>query len=89
VTKPLTHLTEWGLGVCAGIPLYKKDLAMAGLRPDTHACSGRRESSEGIDWLEETLLSGKAKVVVPTCPRCAVLRDEALATGVVPARPAL
>ena len=74
-----THVTEFGLGLCAGVaPIagwYRNGGALkrAGLRPDTRACDGA-EKVLGYDAMPTI----HALTQVPTCPRCAVLRDEAL-----------
>lgn len=47
-----------------------------GLRADTVACDGRQRT-EGA-WFEQVYPSASALATVPTCPRCAVLRDAAL-----------
>lgn len=79
----LTHVTEIGLGLCAGLiarELWhanvdaRKALRAHGLRPDTRACDGRRVVTPEAD----AVLSIVTPTTIPTCPRCAVLRDEAL-----------
>ena len=71
-----THVTEWGLGVCTGlqIPIHKS----TGLRMDTVACMGMELCNTDLSYPSDVLFSEDAAVQVPTCPRCAVLRDEAL-----------
>lgn len=81
----VTHVTEFGLGLCAG--LLSGRLLESGLRPDARACgdigqpfdgSGGSVRYIGIDQCGDTILTIRAPHTVPTCPRCAVLRDEAL-----------
>jgi len=90
-----THVTEFGLGVCAGVPSGL--MRESGLRPDTRACgdigqpfdgSGGLARYIGVDQCGDTILTIRTPLAVPTCPRCAVLRDEAL-EGRLPARPVL
>lgn len=50
--------------------------ARHGLRPDTVACTGSQRV-EGA-WFEHVIASITAVSTVPTCQRCAVLRDAAL-----------
>lgn len=78
-----THVTEYGLGLCAGIVptagwygnVEARTALMArGLRADTRACDGAEVEVQGHD----AMLTVSTPVRVPTCPRCAVLRDEAL-----------
>lgn len=68
-----THVTEWGLASCAGLSMESGE--RAGMRFMTVACG--------------TSLFGINDIVVfdtaPTCPRCAVMRDEAL-EGRLPTR---
>jgi len=68
-----THVTEWELGFCAGL-LDSAACEAVGLRWLTVACSG--DDSVAMDAIT---------FEVPTCPRCAVLRDEAL-EGKLPKR---
>lgn len=66
---PLTHVTEWGLAACAGV---NTNMALYGtaLRAMTVACTGEpAERRSDLVFAVDT---------VPTCPRCAVLRDAAL-----------
>lgn len=87
-----THVTEFGLGLCAGIvPTVgwhanvpaRAVLRERGLRPDTRACDGAEVEVPGND----AMLTVSTPRAVPTCPRCAVLRDEAL-EGRLPKREA-
>jgi hypothetical protein len=82
----ITHITEWGLATCAGVldmrwPVGEAArLGALGLRYDTVACD-ESPVSEGrfINGGEgDVVLTIRARKVVPTCPRCSVLRDEAL-----------
>ena len=72
-----THVTELGLGSAAGLSAL--EMAECGLRSMTLACSGR-----SADEARGCVLVF-AVDTIPTCPRCAVLRDEAL-EGRLPAR---
>ena len=83
----LTHLTEWGVGTMLGARLVaakdaigvQREFEALGLRPDKAACDGHPVSISG------RVPSGQPDHHIPTCPRCAVLRDEVLETGRVPA----
>jgi len=82
-----THVTEFGLGLCAGIvPTDGRyaNMRARGLRADTRACDESEVKVPGRD----ALLTVVTPTTIPTCPRCAVLRDEAL-EGRLPARPVL
>jgi hypothetical protein len=90
--RNLTHVTEFGLGLCARIDM--RSLRERGLRPDTRACgdigqpfdgSGGSARYIGVDQCGDTILTLHTQNRVPTCPRCAVLRDMAL-SGVLPER---
>jgi hypothetical protein len=84
----MTHVTEWGLGLCAGIVDFHEPappegrtstLLDVGLRPDTLACTGEKFTDADVDEGRiQRILSAFANKKIPTCPRCAVLRDEAL-----------
>jgi len=85
-----THVTEFGLGLCAGVVptagwygniMAREALRARGLRADTRACDGAEVELPGHD----AMLTANTPFRVPTCPRCAVLRDEAL-EGRLPAR---
>ena len=87
----VTHATEFGLGFCArvngearGGPKATARFKAAGLRGDTRACDGSPAvyNHDRGDWCH---LSITLHDKVPTCPRCAVLRDEAL-EGRLPVR---
>lgn len=67
----LTHVTEIGLGSVMGMDAMR--MAAHGLRPMTVACTGLAISDLG--WGRCVFAGGD---IIPTCPRCAVLRDEAL-----------
>lgn len=54
-----------------------------GLRPDTRACDQGEVEMPGHDAILTSLTPSR----VPTCPRCAVMRDEAL-EGRLPKREA-
>ncbi len=85
----LTHITEWGLATCAKMldmrwPVGEAArLGALGIREDTVAC----DESKVIDgrWIQggegDVVLTILARTVIPTCARCAVLRDEALERG--------
>lgn len=90
----LTHVTEWGLGLCAGM-LEDEDwlpsegeasrLREVGLRPDTVACDGLpSDGAIGGGPHSPTVDGGDVFTLrhclrgIPTCPACAVLRDAAL-----------
>lgn len=62
-----THVTEWGLVACSGMSAEEGE--RSGMRCMTVAC--------GAPLLDEAEVV-VAVITVPTCPRCAVLRDEAL-----------
>lgn len=83
----ITHVTEWGLGLCARIADYsaassvdRRALLIArGLRPDTIACTGVKFTDDDIDSGRiDRVLSAFARSRLPSCPKCAVLRDAAL-----------
>lgn len=84
----MKHVTEWGLGLCAGVAGEGKPTALVdrrallearGLRPDTIACTGAKFTDDDIDSGRiERILSAYVRSSLPTCPRCAVLRDAAL-----------
>lgn len=75
----MTHISEWGLGVCAGIGVGVvgtiEEMRAHGLRSDTVACSGEGAPTVGYENLAIMELAVER---LPTCPRCAVLRDAAL-----------
>lgn len=89
-----THVTEWGLADCAGVLLppgrsrlyrnVRARMKRLGLHRDVVACDG--SSSAGrLRWNigiivddGDVILTKHAIATVPSCPRCAVLRDEAL-----------
>lgn len=78
-----THVTEFGLGLCAGVttrpglPWGRLQLELSGLRPDRIACNGALwEDPEPEE--QEVIPTILCQSRVPTCPRCAVLRDAAL-----------
>lgn len=96
----VTHVTEWGLADCAGVLRppgvslrrgnIKRRMKRLGLRVDTVACDGssavgRLHSPPFKLTTRDVILTTNTKSTVPTCPRCAVLRDEAL-EGRLPAR---
>ena len=66
----VTHVTEYGLAACAGLGFGRE--GTSGMRVCTIACD-----ESDIAGKEYIAASG-VPVVIPTCPRCAVLRDEAL-----------
>lgn len=89
----VTHVTEWGLADCAGrLRPIGRSLTRAammarmkrlGLRRDTVACDGTavagRFRAKAGEWVGgDVILSANTTSTIPTCPRCAVLRDEAL-----------
>lgn len=90
----VTHVTEFGLAHCAGVlwPPGRSTTRGAmlarmkrlGLRRDTVACDGtyaggRYRAKAGNDWVGgDVIMSASTPDTIPTCPRCAVLRDEAL-----------
>lgn len=82
-----THVTEWGLGRLVLGRSSPKTMREWKLRPDTRACDGVKVKSRSYED-RTVILSATAERRVPTCPRCAVLRDEAL-EGRLPARPVL
>ena len=70
-----THVTEYGLGLCAGLS-DSEAMLDAGLHPSTVACTGIGMAPQ---WATgQVIFGGHAPNTVPTCPRCAVMRDEAL-----------
>ena len=73
----LTHVTEWGLGRLVLGRSSPKTMREWKLRPDTRACDGVRVKPRSYGD-RTVILSATAERRVPTCPRCAVLRDEAL-----------
>jgi hypothetical protein len=87
--RSLTHVTEWGLAICAGVLDLRWTVGEAarlgalGIREDTVACD-ESEVTDGrfINGGEgDVVLTIRTRTVIPTCPRCAVLRDEALERG--------
>ena len=62
-----THVTEFGLGLCAGLSMQEGE--RAGMRFMTVACGAPFYGDSHVVV---------APTTVPTCPRCAVMRDEAL-----------
>jgi hypothetical protein len=78
-----THVTEFGLGLCAGVtnrpglPFGRMVLEAQGLRPDRIACNGARWEDPEPEG-QQVIPSVQCRSRVPTCPRCAVLRDAAL-----------
>jgi hypothetical protein len=77
-----THMTEYGVAVCLDASRRDsiRDRGEAlGLRPDRAACNGMLIS------VYDRVLSMFTATRLPTCLRCAVLRDEALETQRVPA----
>ena len=73
----VTHVTEWGLGRLVLGKSSPKTMKAWGLKADTRACDGVKVKTR--NYKERTLiLSVMAERRVPTCPRCAVMRDEAL-----------
>lgn len=97
----VTHVTEWGLADCAGRlrphgrsttrGAMKARMKRLGLRADVVACDGsyaggRGRAKAGNDWVGgDVVLTTHTAKTIPTCPRCAVLRDEAL-EGRLPVR---
>lgn len=87
------HATEFGIGFCAqlnvvdGRPVYGKSAMRLfrkhGLRGDTRACDGKRIVNAEYDR-KEVIFSMFLPSSVPSCPKCAVLRDEALINLAVP-----
>lgn len=70
-----THVTEFGLRYCAGLEAAHRRTT---LLADTVACTGELVCETALLYPDNFLFSEDAVVRVPTCPRCAVLRDEAL-----------
>ena len=81
-----THVTEWGLGRIVLGRSSPKTMREWKLRPDTRACDGVRVKPRSYGD-RTVILSATAERRIPTCPRCAVLRDEAL-EGRLPKREA-
>ena len=88
-----THVTEWGLGLL----LLHKDvilgvaagdqvaLKLMGLHADRIACTG----TSGAGYPPNSVINYfNARDTVPTCQRCAVMRDEVL-EGCLPKREGL
>jgi hypothetical protein len=67
----MTHVTEWGLGRLVLGRSSPKTMREWKLRADTRAC-------DGVKVKPRHYLSVSVLQRLPTCPRCAVLRDEAL-----------
>jgi hypothetical protein len=90
--KLVTHVTEYGLAGCArklhppgrskSSKAVRARMQRIGIRRDTVACDGSpaggRYRAALIDVKGDVILSAYAMQVMPTCPRCAVLRDAAL-----------
>ena len=90
----MTHVTEFGLADCAGVLLtpdrsrllknVARRMGRLGLRRDTVACDGSSASGRLRSELvkeraqRDVIMTMRTRSTVPTCPRCAVLRDEAL-----------
>lgn len=79
-----THVTEWGLGRIVLGKSSPKTMREWKLRPDTRACDGVKVKSRNYGD-RTVILSVSTERRVPTCPRCAVMRDEAL-EGRLPTR---
>ena len=89
-----THVTEWGLADCAGVlrppgvslrrANIKRRMSRRGLRADTVACDGSdaggrfRSTLVVENSVRDVILTSFTKGTIPTCPRCAVMRDDAL-----------
>ncbi len=81
----VTHVTETGLAICANrlFPrgasrsraAVRSRMRRLGLRVDTVACDG---TPSGGRYARDVIMSAFTASKVPTCPRCAVLRDAAL-----------
>ena len=69
-----THVTEWGLVACSGMSAEEGE--RSGMRCMTVACGAPFYGDSHVVV---------APTTIPTCPRCAVLRDEAL-EGRLPVR---
>ena len=73
-----THVTEWGLYLLATRPSDPLE-GLSGLLIDEMERAGFRASVSGCGSESAASVSYHAiRTTVPTCPRCAVLRDEAL-----------
>jgi len=92
LTSQLTHVTEVGLMACAG-RLFPRGASRTraairararrlGLCLDVVACDS---SPAGGRYASDVIMSVFTAHQMPTCPRCAVLRDMAL-SGVLPER---
>jgi len=81
--EAMTHVTEWGLGRLVLGRSSPKTMREWELRADVRACDGVKLKDRFRS--ATTILSGLVLRRLPTCPRCAVLRDEAL-EGRLPAR---
>lgn len=89
----MRHATEFGIGFCArlnvvdGNPVHgmkaMRLFRKHGLRGDTRACDGKRIVNAEYER-RGVIFSMFLPSMVPSCPKCAVLRDQALIDLAVP-----